>query len=325
MTRVNYVSAMRLALKQALTEDPNTFLMGEDIGEYGGVFRITAGLHAEFGAKRVRDTPISEAAFIGAALGASMSGLRPVVEVMYVDFMLVGMDQIINETAKTRFMTGGQFRTPLTILTQGGGGKGNAAQHSQSLEALFAQVPGLTVALPGTVADAYHLLLAAIRSDDPCIVIAHKILFGEIAELDPTAAGDPFGRAMVRREGRHITIVAWSAMVSQALAAAERLASDGIEAEVVDLRTLRPFDHETVATSVRKTGRCLVIQEAPLMGGFAAEVAASIGEFAFDHLDAPVTRIGGAEVPMPYAVNLEALAIPNATTIVAAASHLVAL
>lgn len=324
MARVNYVSAMRLALKQALSDDATTFLMGEDIGHYGGVFRITAGLHADFGSERVRDTPISEAAFIGAALGASMCGLRPIVEVMYVDFTLVGMDQIINQAAKTRFMTGGQFRTPLTILTQGGGGMGNAAQHSQSLEAMFAQVPGLTVALPGTVPDAYHLLLAAIRSDDPCLVIAHKILFADIAELDATVPDAALGQAVVRRTGSRVTLVAWSAMVKQALAAAESLASDGIDAEVIDLRTLRPFDYETVATSVRKTGRCLVIQEAPLTGGFAGEVAASIGEFAFDHLDAPVMRIGGAEVPLPYAVNLEAMAIPNAARIAAAANRLVA-
>ncbi|MBF6606086.1 MAG: alpha-ketoacid dehydrogenase subunit beta [Chloroflexi bacterium] len=324
MARVNYVSAMRLALKQALGDDPRTFLMGEDIGHYGGVFRITAGLQDEFGAERVRDTPISEAAFIGAALGAAMCGLRPIVEVMYVDFTLVGMDQIINQTAKTRFMTGGQFQTPMTILTQGGGGKGNAAQHSQSLEAVFAQIPGLTVALPGTVPDAYHLLLAATRHDDPCIVIAHKALFGDIADLDAASSGDPFGRAVVRRVGSQITLVAWSAMVKQALAAAEALAADGVDAEVIDLRTLRPFDYDTVATSVQKTGRCLVIQEAPLTGGFAGEVAASIGEYAFDHLDAPVVRIGGAEMPLPYAVNLESMAIPDAARIVAAASRLVA-
>jgi acetoin:2,6-dichlorophenolindophenol oxidoreductase subunit beta len=269
MTRINYISAMRLAQKQALTEDPKVLLMGEDIGPYGGVFKITSGLHEEFGPARVRDTPISEGAFVGTALGASMLGYRPVVEIMYVDFTLVAMDQIINEVAKARFMSGGQYATPVTLLTQGGGGKGNAAQHSQSLEGFFAATPGLNVATPATVLDAYELLLAAIRDDEPSMVIAHKMLFGESAEVELNGKGAQLGRAAIRRPGSRVSIVAWSAMVARALSAAEALADEGIDAEVVDLRTLRPIDRETVFDSVRKTSRCLVVQEAPLTGGFA--------------------------------------------------------
>jgi pyruvate/2-oxoglutarate/acetoin dehydrogenase E1 component len=324
MTRINYVSAMRLALKRALAEDPKVFLMGEDIGAYGGVFRITAGLHEEFGSERVRDTPISEGAFIGAALGASMLGYRPVVEVMYVDFTLVAMDQIINEVAKARFMSGGQYATPVTILTQGGGGKGNAAQHSQSLEAFFASTPGLKVAMPATVLDAYDLLLAATRDDEPVIVIAHKILFGDIAEVQLGSEVARLGKAAVRRVGSRVSIVAWSAMVARAIEAADLLAAEGIEAEVIDLRTLRPLDRQTVFESVKKTSRCLVVQEAPLAGGFAAEVAALVGQLCFDHLDAPVARLGGAETPMPYSAPLEALVIPTGESIARAARRLIA-
>jgi pyruvate/2-oxoglutarate/acetoin dehydrogenase E1 component len=323
MTRINYISAMRLALKKALAEDPKVFLMGEDIGPYGGVFKITSGLHAEFGAERVRDTPISEGAFVGAALGASMLGYRPVVEIMYVDFTLVAMDQIINEIAKARFMTGGQYVTPVTLLTQGGGGKGNAAQHSQSLEGFFAATPGLNVAMPATVLDAYDLLLAAIRDDDPSMVIAHKLLFAETAEVELNGKGAKLGRATIRRPGRDVSIVVWSAMVARALSAAEALAEGGIDAEVIDLRWIRPVDQETVFDSVRKTSRCLVVQEAPLTGGFGAEIAALVGQLCFDHLDAPVSRLGGAETPMPYAAPLEALVIPNADSIAKAVRRLI--
>jgi pyruvate dehydrogenase E1 component beta subunit len=315
MTRINYVSAIRLALKQALAEDPKVFLMGEDIGPYGGVFKITSGLHAEFGTERVRDTPISESAFVGAALGASMLGYRPVAEIMYVDFTLVAMDQIVNELAKARFMSGGQYATPVTILTQGGGGKGNAAQHSQSLEGFFASTPGLKVAMPATVLDAYNLVLAAIRDDEPSIVIAHKILFGETEEVELDGKGAELGKATIRRPGSRISIVAWSAMVARALEAADDLAAEGIDVEVVDLRSIRPIDRQTVFDSVRKTSRCLVVQEAPLTGGFGAEVAALVAQQCFDYLDAPVARVGGAETPMPYSAPLEALVIPNANVI----------
>jgi pyruvate/2-oxoglutarate/acetoin dehydrogenase E1 component len=220
-------------------------------------------------------------------------------------------------------MSGGQYTTPVTLLTQGGGGKGNAAQHSQSLEAFFAATPGLNVAMPATVLDAYDLLLAAIREDEPSVVIAHKMLFSETAEVELNGIGAQLGRAAIRRPGSHISIVAWSAMAGRAVEAAETLAHEGIEAEVIDLRTLRPIDRETIFDSVRKTSRCLVVQEAPLTGGFGAEIAALVGQLCFDHLDAPVARLGGAETPMPYAAPLEALAIPDPHRIAKAARGLI--
>jgi len=324
MVQVTYVSALRLALDRALTESPQTIMLGEDIGAYGGVFKITSGLQARHGAARVRDTPISEAAFVGVALGAAMSGYRPIVELMYVDFSLVAMDQLVNQVAKVRYMTGGQFKCPMTVLTQGGAGKGNAAQHSQSLEALFTHVPGLKVACPSTPGDAYRLLLSATRDDEPTVVIAHKLLFGTADEFDVPRSIEPLGHASVRRAGTDVTIVAWSAMVREALRAAESLAPRGIEAEVLDLRTLRPLDLELILASVRKTARCIVVQEAPLTGGFGAEIAALVAEHAFDDLDAPVCRVAGEEIPIPYAANLEAEAIPGVDKIAATIERIVA-
>ncbi|MFS8543123.1 MAG: alpha-ketoacid dehydrogenase subunit beta, partial [Limnochordales bacterium] len=292
MRELTYAQALNEALREEMAADPRVFLMGEDIGHYGGIFRVTQDLLAEFGPERVRDTPISEAAFIGAGLGAAMTGLRPVVEIMWVDFAMVAMDQIVNQVAKMRYMSGGQVAVPMVIRTQGGGGRGNAAQHSQSLEGLFAQIPGLKVVMPATPADAKGLLKAAIRDDNPVIFIEHKMLY---ATRGPVPTGEhivPLGRADIKRPGSHVTVVAWSRALLYALEAAERLAAEGISAEVIDLRTVTPLDLDTIYESVRKTHRAVVAHEACTSFGPGAEIAARIQHDLFDELDAPVVRVG---------------------------------
>src|SRR5438270_4636347 len=320
---MTYGEAIRQALREEMLRDPKVFLMGEDIGIYGGAFGITKGLLEEFGEARVRDTPISEAAIAGCAIGAALTGSRPVAEFQFSDFMAIAMDQIVNQGAKIRFMFGGKAEVPVVFRAPLGSGTGAAAQHSQSLEAWFAHVPGLKVVLPSTPADAKGLLSAAIRDPNPVIFLEHKVLYRQKGMVPLGDWEIPLGQAEVKRPGKDLTIIALSIMVPRALAVAERLAQEGIEAEVIDPRTLRPLDEETLVASVRKTGRVLIVQEAVLTGGFGGEIAARIAASkAFYYLDAPIMRLGGAEIPIPYQVKLEKLATPQEEDIYQAAQQL---
>jgi len=314
---ITYREAVRQALREEMLRDERVFLLGEDIGRYGGSYAVTKGLLEEFGEKRVKDTPISETAIIGAAAGAAMDGLRPVAEIMTINFTLVAIDQIINNVAKVHYMFGGQFRCPLVIRTVGGGRR-LAATHSQNLEVLFAHIPGLKVVAPATPYDAKGLLKASIRDDDPVIFIEHSLLYGTRGEVPEEDYVVPIGVSDIKRRGRDVTIVAYSRMTVEALAAADELAKQGIEAEVVDLRTLRPLDMGPVLDSVARTNRAVVVSEDWRSFGIGAEVAARIQEEAFDDLDAPVLRVSQQEVPTPYAANLERLAFPSSRQIVEA-------
>ena len=318
MPEISYRDAMTLALREALTEDESMFIMGEDIGLYGGTYAVTKGFLEEFGRERVRDTPISESAIIGAGTGAAMAGLHPVVEIMTINFTLLGMDQIVNHAAKMRYMSGGQYHVPLIIRTVTGAGAQLAATHSQSFEGWFASVPGLKVVVPATPYDALGLFRSVREEQDPVMFIEHILLYSTRGEVPEEPYTVPVGKADVKRAGDDFTIIAYSRMVSVALTAAEELANRGINAEVVDLRTLRPLDSETVLESVRKTGHAVVVEEAPRTGAFGAEVASLIQEQAFDHLDGPVGRVAGAEVPIPYSQSLEQAAIPSPETVVQA-------
>jgi pyruvate dehydrogenase E1 component beta subunit len=319
--------ALRLALQQELEHDERVFLLGEEIGVFDGSYRVTAGLLEEFGEQRVRDTPISEEGFVGAAIGAAMAGGRPVVEIMTVNFSLLAMDQIVNNAAKIQYMFGGEAGCPLVIRTPGGGGSQLTAQHSQSFDAWFAHVPGLKVLSPATPADAKGLLKAAIRDDDPVLFLESFPLYntkGDVPE-DPDEV-TPIGRARIAREGSDITLVAHSYAVIRALKAAEQLADEhDVSAEVVDLRSLRPLDFETVADSVAKTNRALCVEEGWATYGVTAELAARISSGCFDDLDAPVLRVGATEVPLPYAKNLEQAALPDEHKIAAAAGAVLGL
>jgi pyruvate/2-oxoglutarate/acetoin dehydrogenase E1 component len=314
---MTFVEALRTTLEEEMRRDPSLMLIGEDIGRYGGIFGATKGLLDTFGPRRVRNTPISESAIIGSALGAAMTGTRTVAELMYVDFTTCAMDQIVNQTAKMHYMSGGKLRIPLVIRTQGGGGRSNAAQHSQNLEAWFLHVPGLKIVMPSTPADAKGLLATAIRDDNPVLFIEHKLLYSTKGQVPEGEYLIPLGRADVKRPGKDVTIVTISQMVLKALRAAERLAADGIEAEVIDLRTLAPLDLETVLRSVRKTGRVVIAHEACRRGGFGGELAAQIQEEAFDFLDAPIRRVGALDVPIPYSKPMEEYVIPDEERIVA--------
>jgi pyruvate dehydrogenase E1 component beta subunit len=323
MPEITYAQALRDALREEMIRDPNVFLMGEDIGVYGGAFAVTKGLLQEFGEERVRDTPISEAVIAGAAAGAAMTGLRPVAEIMFMDFTTIAMDQIVNQAAKVKYMFGGKAKVPMVLRTPAGAGTGAAGQHSQSLEAWFAHVPGLKVVMPSTPHDAKGLLKTAIRDDGPVIFVEHKLLYkmkGEVPDGDYTV---PFGKADIKRAGKHLTIIALSHTVVKALQAAEELAKEGIEAEVVDPRTLVPLDEDTLIESVKKTGRAIVVHEAVRRAGFGAEIAAMLTERAFDYLDAPVVRLGGKDCPIPYNRVLEASVIPQKDDIVKAARAMV--
>lgn len=316
---LSYREAIREALALELERDPDVFILGEDIGDHGGVFKVTDGLKARFGPRRVLDTPISEAAFVGTAIGAAMVGKRPVVELMFMDFALVAADQLFNQAAKMRFLSGDQFRVPITIRTQQGVGNGTAAQHSQSFEALFMHIPGFAVALPSTPADAKGLLTSAIRMDDPAIVIEHKALYATKGDVPEGEYLVPFGRAAVRRSGGDVTIVSWSRSVQVCLAAADRLAERGVEAEVMDLRTLVPLDETSVIDSVSRTGALVVVHEGHRNAGVGAEVAARITENAWSALRSPVRRVAGLDMPVPYASSLEAAWLPSPDEVVAAA------
>ncbi len=324
MRELTYWQALQEALREEMLRDPRVFLMGEDIGAYGGAFGVTRGLLAEFGPERVRCTPISEATIVGAATGAALTGMRPVVEIMFMDFITLAMDQLANHAAKFRYMYGPQARVPLVLRTPAGGGRCYGATHSQSLEAWFLHVPGLKVVAPATPADAKGLLLAAMRDDNPVLCVEHKLLYassGLVADNVPPA---PIGRAAVRRAGADVTLVAYSYYTGVALQAAEQLASSGIDAEVIDLRSLVPLDSDTIVESVRKTGRLVCIEEGTRTGGIGAEVAARVAELAYEYLDAPIRRIAAADVPIPFSPPLEEAALPNQDDIVRTVKELIA-
>jgi pyruvate dehydrogenase E1 component beta subunit len=318
VTRTTYREAVRAALREALRSDPRVFLMGEDVGRYGGAFAVSRGLLEEFGPERVRDSPLSESVIVGAGIGAALGGMRPIVEVMTVNFSLLAFDQIVNHAAALRHMSGAQLSVPLVVRMATGGGRQLAAQHSHSLEGWYAHVPGITVLAPATVTDAHAMLLGALREPDPVFIFEHATLYPVEGELDEAAPQD-LRRAAVRREGTDVTLITYGGSLPKALGAAERLATQGIAAEVVDLRVLRPLDTPTVLASVAKTHRAVVIDEAWRTGSFASEVSAQIMEGAFYELDGPVARVCSAEVPMPYAKHLEDAALPSVDTIVATA------
>lgn len=318
MRELTAAQAIKEALAEEMTANPNVFVMGEDIGVYGGAFGVTFGLVDEFGPERIRDTPISEAAIAGAAVGAALLGMRPVAEIQFSDFLTHAMDPIVSQAAKNRYMFGGKATVPMVVRAPGGAGTGAAAQHSQSLEAWFAHVPGLKVVLPGTPADAKGLLKSAIRDDNPVIFLEHKLLYrvrGPVPE--DTDFTVPLGKAAVVREGVDVTLVSYSYTLQKAIEAAEQLAEDGIDVEVVDVRTLLPLDRETIIESVKKTGRLVVAHEAVMHGGFGGEIAATVTESeAFEYLRAPVRRVGGLLTPIPCNKKLEERAIPQVDDIV---------
>jgi pyruvate/2-oxoglutarate/acetoin dehydrogenase E1 component len=318
MARIKYREALRDALREEMERDPSVFCIGEGIGERGGSYKVTEGLIAQFGHGRVVDTPLSEAGFVGLGTGAAIAGSRPVVEMLFIDFLLLAMDQVANQAAKYRFMSGGDGRVPLVIRTQGGAGNSLAGQHSQSLEALFCHIPGLKVVMPSTPADAKGLLKSAIRDDDPIIFIEHKLLYmteGEVPEDEDLLV--PLGKADVKRAGTDVTLVAWSHMITKSLKAAELLASEGISVEVLDLRTLVPMDVGAVLDSVGRTGRLVIAQEAVKRGGVASDVAALVAERAFDQLRAPIVRVAGKNTVIPFNLALERVSVPQVEDIVA--------
>lgn len=320
---MSYAEAVREALEIAMRDDERVFLMGEDVGVYGGAFGVSGDLVHRLGAERVRDTTISELGIVGAGVGAALTGMRPVVEIQFSDFTAQAMDQIVNQAAKIHFMLGGAVHVPLVIRAPGGSGTGAAAQHSQSLEAWFAHVPGLKVVMPATADDAKGLLLAAIEDPDPVIVLEHKLLYRSSGPVRPGRALTPIGPAAVRREGDDVTIIATGVMVQRSLEAAEALAAEGVSVTVVDVRTLKPLDTETLTAAVKRTGRVLLVQEAPGQGGFMSEVAAVLAESeSFTYLQAPIRRLSGLDVPIPYAPQLERASVPQVEDIARAAREL---
>jgi pyruvate dehydrogenase E1 component beta subunit len=322
MTETTYVKAINAALAQAMREDERVIVIGEDVAE-GGPYLATEGLADEFGRERVRNTPISEGAVCGIAVGAAQAGLKPVVEIMFIDFITLALDQLVNQAAKAHFMSGGQLSVPMVLRTQGGAGGRAGAQHSQSLEAWLTHIPGLKVVMPATAADAAGLLRAAIADPNPVVFVENKSLYFRREPVADAPEPIPLGTAQIRRRGRDVTIVALSRLVGEALSAADRLAAEGIEAEVIDPRTLVPLDIETIAASVRRTGRAVVAHEAVRMGGFGAELAAQLQAAAFDYLDAPIQRVGAPFTPVPLSPPLEDGYRPQSEDVYAAARHAV--
>ena len=316
--RTTYREAMRQAIRAAMLADPRVFLMGEDVGRYGGTYAVSKGLLDEFGPERIRDTPLSEATFVGAGIGAALGGMRPIVEIMTVNFSLLALDQIVNTAAALLHMSGGQFNVPVVIRMATGAGRQLAAQHSHSFEGWYAHVPGLRVLAPATLADARGMLQPALDDPDPVLIFEHALLYNMEGELADDAGPVPIEGAAIRRAGSDVTLITYGAMLHKALDAASTLAADGIDAEVIDLRVLRPLDSATVMASVRRTHRAVVIDEGWRSGSLAAEVSARIMEEAFYDLDAPVQRVCSAEVPMPYPRHLEQAALPQAQAIIAA-------
>lgn len=316
MPELRYFQAVTQAIQEEMARDERVFIFGEDVGLVGGTFRATEGLMAEFGSRRVRDTPIAEAAIIGIGIGAAMTGMRPIAELMTMNFAIVAMDQIVNHVSKMRYMFGGQVKLPMVIRAPAGGGTQKAAQHSHCIESWFVNSPGLRVVIPSTPHDVKGLLKTAIRCDDPVLFIEHEGLYNTRGEVPEEEYLLPFGVADIKRPGRDVTVVAWSRMVPEALAAAEQLAAEGIEIEVVDPRTLNPLDQDTILSSVARTHRAVIVEEGWRNVGVGAELAARIQENLFYDLEGPVLRVGAADVPTPYARNLEKLALPNSRDIV---------
>ncbi len=317
MSKKSYVQAIRDVMAEEMRRDEKVFVMGEDIEVLGGIFGATRGLADEFGADRVRNTPISEAGFISAGLGAACAGMRPIVELMYMDFSLVAADSIINQVAKTRYIFGGKAKVPLVIRGQQGVGRGNAATHSQSLETLFMHFPGLKVAMPSTAEDAAGLLRTAIRDDNPTIFIEHKALYTQKSEVpDDPEFMIPWGKGRVFREGKDCTIIATHTYVKKSLDAAEELAKEGIDCEVIDPRTLVPLDIDLLSSSVKKTGRCVVVHEAHRTCGVGAEISSQLYEQAFCYLDAPIERLGAKQCPLPFNLGLENAVVPQPEDII---------
>jgi pyruvate dehydrogenase E1 component beta subunit len=318
MTRMTMREAISQALWEEMERDPNVFILGEEVGVWGGTYAVTKGFYDHFGAERVRDTPISEAAIIGATIGSAMTGLRPVAELMTINFAFSAMEHIVNEAAKLHYMFGGQFVLPLVIRTVSGGGRQLGATHSQTPDVIFAHFPGLVVVAPGTPADAKGMLKSAIRSNDPIMFIEHATLYqtrGEVPEGDYLV---PLGKSTVQRPGRDVTIVTYSKMLEISLKAADQLAKEGVEAEIIDLRSLRPLDMEPVIESFKRTNRAVVVEEGWPSFGIGAEVSARIYEQAFDYVDAPIKRVAQKEVPLPYNRNLEQMALPQVADVIAA-------
>ncbi len=315
MVVIDLREAIGKGLKEALINNDKVFIMGEDVGEYGGAYSVTKGLLKEFGPERIMDTPISESVIVGAGIGSALAGLRPIVEIMTINFSLLAMDQIVNHAAKLRYMSNGQFTVPILIRTVTGGGAQLGATHSQSFEGWYASVPGLKVIVPSTPYDALGLMRSALKEDNPVIMAEHALLYGVRGEVPNKWYEVPIGKAIVRTEGNDVTIIGHLKTAHIASEVAKILSSKGKTAEVIDIRTLRPIDTETIVGSVKKTNRAVVIDEAWKTGGFAAEIASVIQEQAFDYLDGPVIRIGSADVPSPYAQNLEAAMLPNAKEI----------
>ena len=316
MIKMKYREAVRAGLREALKSDPRVFLMGEDVGKYGGTYACSHGLLEEFGPERVRDTPLSESTFVGAGIGAALGGMRPIVEVMTVNFSLLALDQIVNNAATLRHMSGGQFSVPLVVRMATGAGRQVAAQHSHSLEGWYAHIPGIKVVAPATPADAKGMLLTALREPDPVFIFEHAMLYPMEGEIDEQAGPVDISKAAVRRSGKDVSLITFGGSLWKALEAADQLALAGIEAEVIDLRVLRPLDTPAILASVRKTHRAVIVDEAWRTGSFAAEISAQIMEGAFYDLDAPVARVCGAEVPIPYPKHLEDAALPQTAAIV---------
>ncbi len=322
-TTITYRDAIRESIREAMLADERVFLMGEDVGAYGGCFGVSRGVFEELGPERIRDTPMSESAFVGAGIGAAMAGARPIVEVMTVNFCLLALDQIMNNAATLSHMSGGQFCVPLVIRMATGAGRQVAAQHSHSLEGWLAHIPGLKLLAPATVQDARYMLAPALADPNPVLIFEHASLYNAEDQIPTTPATLDIGGAALRRTGADLTLIAYGGTVPTALVAAEQLSSEGVEAEVLDLRVLRPLDEHTILESVARTHRAVIVDEAWRSGSLAAEVSARIMEGAFYELDAPVARVGSAEVPIPYAGHLEQAALPQAQDIVAAANEMI--
>lgn len=319
MREITYLEAVREAMSQKMRQDQDVFILGEDIGVYGGAFGVTRGMIEEFGPERVRNTPISESAIAGAAVGSALTGMRPILELQFSDFITIATDQIVNQAAKIRYMYGGKGKVPLVLRTPAGSGTGAAAQHSQSLEAWMVHIPGLKVVQPATAYDAKGLLIAAIEDENPVIFYEHKLLYRTKSEVPEEMYSIPLGKADIKREGTDVTVIATAMMVHRALEAAVECEKEGISVEVVDPRTLVPLDVDTLVSSVCKTGRCVIVHEAVKRGGIGGEIAGVIAESeAFDYLDAPIQRLGGRPVPIPYNPNLEKAAVPQVPDIVRA-------
>jgi len=326
MREITYLEAVREAMTQEMERDPRVFMIGEDIGEYGGAFQVSYGMLEKFGPERILDTPITELTLTGAATGAALIGMRPIAEIMFMDFTTLASEQLVNQAAKLRFMFGGQSTVPLVLRTPAGSGTGAAEHHSQSFENWFVHVPGLKVVMPTTPYDVKGLLVSSIRDDNPVVFIEHKLLYKTKGDVPEELYEIPLGKADVKREGKDLTIVATAIMVQRSLQAAEELAKEGLDIEVVDPRTLRPLDTETIVNSVKKTGKVLIVHEAVKTGGFGGELAGVIAESeAFGYLEAPIIRLAGREVPIPYNRNLEQKSVPQVEDIIEKARELATL